>query len=63
MKLSTESAVDLEVAQPLNQAFVDALIFITRCTNFSWVQPNDEGDHQGQSLSQHIWRVEQSAFH
>ena len=55
--------VDLEITQSLNQTFGKALIFSTRCMIFSGVQSNDESNHQGQSLFQHVWRVEQSAFH
>ena len=55
--------VDLEVAQPLIQAFGRRIDFHHTLQKNSWVQPNDEDNHQGQSLFQHIWRVEQSAFH
>ena len=55
--------VNLEVTQSLNQAFGRRIGFHHALHKISWVQPNDEGNHQGQSLFQHIWRVEQSAFH
>ena len=55
--------MDLEIHIRPTRLLVEVLIFITQCTNFFWVQSKGEGNHQGQSLFQHILRVDQSASH
>ena len=53
--------IQLEVTQSLNQAFGRRIDF--QHALYDGLQSSDEGVHVGQSLFQHIWRVEQSAFH
>ena len=59
------SRVDLEITQPLNQAFGRSIDFHHALDEFfpSVLKSSDEGVHAGQSLFQHIWRFERSAFH
>ena len=58
-----ENRLDLEITQSLNQTLGRSINFHHALHKVSWVQSNDESNHQGQSWFQHIWRVEQSVFH
>ena len=63
MKFSTEIAQILISHSRSPRLLVEALIFITRFTNFSWVQSNDGGVDVGRLLFQHTWRDGRSAYH
>ena len=63
IKRSTDIAKIFKSHSRSTRLLVEALIFNTRWMNFSWVPSNDEGNHQGQSWFQHVWRFEQFAFH
>ena len=54
--------VYFEITQSLNQTFGRSIDCHHALNDFFGLQSSDEGVHAGQSLFQHIWRFEQSAF-
>ena len=53
-KTQRRNRLDLDITQSLNKTFGRSINFHHALHNVFWEQSNDEGNHQGQSLFQHI---------